>query len=1034
MNDNAQIISTQNITVSSSNPETTAIVWDFEAGTMQGWRIAVGKQAYPVSCNPNARNVLNTPFPRQGKYHLSTLDTDALGNCDDNQTAIVVSPVFESHGGIIKLMVGGGMNGAVYLALCDMQGHELMVVRGRNEERLYDTEWDVSALKNQPLFLKMVDMAKGSWAHIHVDNVRINGLLRPELDAKVAKLVRLQWQDAETKLAAELAYRDKLRLENADPKKLLVTGHQRVYTGRYLDAISVPLGGIGSGCIQITGHGERIYQTFNNFSQNKVPNSFFGLAVKVGSRTQLRALQGKDVGPFKGWSPESFRGEYPWCEWGFREKGLPVEVTMNAFSPFIPGNLKDSSNPVVIFRFTLRNTTTKPVSLRLLGLHRNPVGQREGVSPTTLQHPAYGQNTNEITHQNGITTLVMSGPDGNMSLAVNGNATGRASVKDHTELAKPMSALNHAGPTPNGSTLDGALEVPISLQPGEAKTISFTLGWYFPGAVNGSPNRASKWTFDGNYYETKWRNSQQVAHWALSNLERLTHETKLYHDTLYSSNLPRYILDRASSQLAVLVSKTCFWSRSGFFGMWEGCLESGTGCCEGNCLHVWHYAQGQAWLFPELGRMMREQEIHNIKRDGSLPHRIAEGHVPAADGLFGCVLGTYREHLLSPNATWLKKNWRILKPTMEWAIKTWDADEDGYMSGPQWDTLDSSLGGCSSWIGSLYLAALKACAQMADKCGDPASTRYDAIARRGYTNQGERLFNGEYYQQIPGSEPLYDYKDGCSIDQVLGQWWADLLHLGDVYPRAHVKKAVKALFKHNFQPHMGDREQGRGYVASYDGGLQMIIWPKNNRPTLSTPGSPEVMSGFEYSAAAAMVQNGDLEQGYRVVKTAADRYDGMLRTGMNASSSVCWGYSGNPFGDDECGKFYGRALSSWSMIPASQGLILDGPKGILGFKPQWQPQDHRSFFPVPQGYGLFSQTVRDGQQNDTIRMTTGGIELKQIMLQAYGGRGVKTVKLSLNGVVLKSSYRVQDGLVNITLAAPLTLLAGQVLTVAVALR
>ena len=46
-------------------------------------------------------------------------------------------------------------------------------------------------------------------------------------------------------------------------------------------------------------------------------------------------------------------------------------------------------------------------------------------------------------------------------------------------------------------------------------------------------------------------------------------------------------------------------------------------------------------------------------------------------------------------------------------------------------------------------------------------------------------------------------------------------------------------------------------------------------------------------------------------------------------------------------KFYARALSSWSLLIACQGLILDGPKGILGFKPNWQPNDHRSFFTAP---------------------------------------------------------------------------------------
>ena len=762
------VIKLQKFSSGSANSKTTAIVWDFEDGTMQGWKIVIGKLAHPISNCVNARNVPNTPFPRQGKYHLSTLDTDDHGGYDDDQMAVVISPVFDTHTGIIRLLVGGGVAASTYVALCNMQGEELRTARGRNEEKLYEVIWDVNDLKNTPLFIKMVDMAKGSWSHIHVDDVHINGILHPELSAKAASVVKQQWDQSRKLLADEVKFRAALRKDNADPAKLLATGTQRVYTGKHLTAISVPLGGIGSGCIQMTGNAERIYQTFNNYSYNRVGNSFFGIAINSGSTMYLRALQSHSEGAFTGWAPASFRGEYPWCEWLFADKEMPVKVCMNAYSPFIPGNLRDSSNPVVIYKLTVTNTDNKPHQVRLYGLHRNPVGQKDSVAPAGREDAAYGANTNQIIHGKALTTMVMSGPLGNMSLSVNSEATGNANLGDNAELAHPMKELGKYGPTPAGQTADGALEVAVSLKAGESKSVVFALSWYFPGAVNGNPVRASRWTFDGNFYETKWRNSQQVAEWALSKNDYLEKETRLYHETLYSSNLPRYILDRASSQLAILVSKTCFWSRSGFFGMWEGCCESGTGCCEGNCLHVWHYAQGHAWLFPELGRMMRVQEFANIKPDGMLPHRIAEGHAPAADGLFGCVLGAYREHLLSLNDTWVKNNWPKFKPAMDWAIRTWDPDEDGYMSGDQWNTLDSALGGCSSWIGSLYLAALKACQQMSHICGDnSASARYEAIYHKGYSKQGDLLFNGEYYLQIPGTEPRSDYNDGSSIDQVL---------------------------------------------------------------------------------------------------------------------------------------------------------------------------------------------------------------------------------------------------------------------------
>ena len=63
-----------------------------------------------------------------------------------------------------------------------------------------------------------------------------------------------------------------------------------------------------------------------------------------------------------------------------------------------------------------------------------------------------------------------------------------------------------------------------------------------------------------------------------------------------------------------------------------------------------------------------------------------------------------------------------------------------------------------------------------------------------------------------------------------------------------------------------------------------------------------------------------------VIKVISDRYDGRLRTdGVSDFDNGPWGYSGNPFGDDECGKFYGRSLSVWSVLLASTGVYLRRP-------------------------------------------------------------------------------------------------------------
>src|SRR5258708_35779197 len=93
---------------------------------------------------------------------------------------------------------------------------------------------------------------------------------------------------------------------------------------------------------------------------------------------------------------------------------------------------------------------------------------------------------------------------------------------------------------------------------------------------------------------------------------------------------------------------------------------------------------------------------------------------PATDGHLGDILGAYREHLTSTDGRWLQSLWPMVKKALEFAIRTWDPDEDGALSSAQWNTLDGDLGGSTTWIGSLYLSALGACERMAVMHGAPA--------------------------------------------------------------------------------------------------------------------------------------------------------------------------------------------------------------------------------------------------------------------------------------------------------------------------
>jgi hypothetical protein len=198
----------------------------------------------------------------------------------------------------------------------------------------------------------------------------------------------------------------------------------------------------------------------------------------------------------------------------------------------------------------------------------------------------------------------------------------------------------------------------------------------------------------------------------------------------------------------------------------------------------------------------------------------------------------------------------------------------------------------------------------------------------------------------------------------------------------------------------------------------------------------EAMSGFEYSMAATMLQYGMLEEGLTVIRTIYDRYDGRLRASdeVSAAPNATVFGTGSPVGEDECGDYYARALSSWSALLALQGFSYNGPDQSIGFQPVWQPEKHRSFFTAAEGWGLFSQILAGSRQTATIDLKYGDLELRTITLAVPDRRKVKAVRVLLDGKKLQIQSHEQAGQgVDILLQQSAQLQAGALLQIDLAL-
>ena len=852
-------------------------------------------------------------------------------------------------------------------------------------------------------------------------------------------------------------------------KELFARGPQLTYAGRQLDEIAFPLGGIGTGSISLGGWGQlRSWEIRNRPARGEVmPHGFFAVRVRRGERfSAVRVLQGTPQGSRAGthsaprlsgeglpcFREVRFHGEFPVATVVFSDPEIPLQVSLEAFNPFIPLDAADSSIPVAVFLYHFRNTSRSPLDLTVVGNVTNFVGPEEG-------------RRNEARSADGLTGLLLT----NTSLPPESAEFGSLVLATPAEGAKVWPrwpgprrpdtlepfwrALTEGKVFPprtsrTGERDTGSVAVSLRLGPGRSVVVPFLVAWYFPTVEYwGEPAEGEDRAAWRNYYATVWADAWEVAQYTVENLDRLREETLRFRDTLFTSTLPRPILEAVSSQMSTLKSPTCLRLTDGTFYGFEGCGDD-RGCCEGSCSHVWNYAQVLPYLFPDLQRSMLEAFLeHALLPDGFVTFRLplplgrkAEPTFhPAADGQMGQVVQAYREWQLRGDLRWLERIWPRVKKVLEFAFKYWDANRDGVMEGMQHNTYDVEFYGPNTMTGSLYLCALRAAEEMARALGRKKDAdRYRALFEKGSAWTDKNLFNGQYYiQQVnPGARrpwpehirklaerhgrdglfkwPKWQFGTGCLSDQLIGQWYAAMLGLGHLYKPANVRKALQSIFKYNWRASLRDHPGlYRLYAFDDEPGLVLCTWPKGGRPGHPFYYCDEVWCGVEYQVASHLIYEGLVAEGLAVATGVRKRHNGEYR---------------NPFDEAECGRHYARSMSSYALLLALSGFHYSAPDQRIQFDPRVSPEQFRCFFCVPGAWGLYSQRIRESRRELAIEVRYGSLTLRQVTT-SLAEAPPKELAASLDRTPLAASaVPVKDG-VAVVFPEPVTIDKDQALRV-----
>jgi uncharacterized protein (DUF608 family) len=857
--------------------------------------------------------------------------------------------------------------------------------------------------------------------------------------------------------------------------ELYSKGKPKALKGKYLREVAFPLGGLGTGCISLTGEGNLVdWEIFNRPNKGTLLHgAFFAIWAKAqGEAPVAKVLQAPPQPPYSGQGREgwrhyghtyprqngagfphmrkaTFRGEFPLAWIDFRDELLPVKVTLEAYSPFIPGNADDSGLPIAVLHWQIANDSDKTVEVSLAGSLPNCIGSD---GRDRFIGEALGQNVNTWIDEPEVRGLMFTSNKydadapvyGSMALTTSWPNVWRQSCWlrvgwfdreqdfwDNFSATGRLEERNY-GPSNEGHSDIGTLGLRVTLAPGEKAELPFYLSWYMPNFTKYWRGVTGASGFDGelphpqwkNYYASLWSDAFDVARYYATHRARLYAETARFHDVLFSSTLPPYVLDAISSQASILHSPTVSRLPDGTLYGFEGCTCD-RGSCEGSCTHVWNYAQTNAFLFPALERSLRDIDYtYNLAEDGKMCFRL---QLPlgsprwdfdaAADGQLGGVLKTYRDWKLCGDDAWLRNLWPKVKKALAYAWIQWDADQDGVIDGVQHNTYDIEFKGPNPMIGGFYLGALRAAEEMARHLDDPDAALYRCLFESGRSKYEALTYNGEFYVQKydPQAADKYQFGAGCLADQMIGQWMAHIVGLGYVFEPGHVRSALQAVFKHNWRRDLWEHANAqRIYALNDEQGLLLCTWPNGGRPTFPFPYSDEVWCGIEYQVASHLIYEGFVDEGLSIVKGVRDRHDGYRR---------------NPWNEYECGSHYARSMSSWAVLTALSGYSFDAVHKAYGFSPRIWMHDWRSFWSTDSGWGSYAQAIEADKGEASLSVAYGMLEIARLALGSIDTEG--TVSAALDGVPVPCTAAVVGGRLEVSFTAPVTVGVGQTLRVMV---
>jgi non-lysosomal glucosylceramidase len=674
----------------------------------------------------------------------------------------------------------------------------------------------------------------------------------------------------------------------------------------------VPVGGLGAGSIGRTQRGDfaRWHVRVGRHIFRPVPacqfSLFVGDADGRGEAHVLSTLR-PESGP-TAWTwdvPEgagTYRALFPRAWTVFDWPALEVEVAGSQLSPILPGNSRESSYPVGVFEWRLRNPTDRPLAV---GLMFSWQALAEDASPSQVASSRSwfdDDSTGVVLHNAGD---VSDDPAGEFAIAVaraedsTTSVRRRFAVDDGADLWADFGAdgvLADADEPPlNGGPTGAAVAIRVDLEPGGKTSVRFALAWDFPvmrfGAGTAWYRRYTR------FYGRSGTNARNIAREGLRRHREWEDAIETWQAPLLSDPArPDWYTMALFNELYVLVDGGTAWEDGRVGGPQPADGEGDFALLECpdypyyNTYDVLFYGSwALVLLWPELERRVMRTLARYVpltdarrlaivstseevmrKRAGSVPH---DAGGPGEDPWLQpnaydyrdpnrwkdlnpkFVLQLWRDRVLLDDPEIVRAAWPAVKQALGYLLN-FDRDGDGlpeHESIPDQTYDNWPMTGPSAYGGGLWLAALTAAVRMADEVGDPdEAARLSAILERGRQAYADLLWTGRYFRfdvEGPSSESVM-------ADQLCGIWYSDATGLAPYADDGKVARALDEIMSRNVAGFEGGN-MGAVNGALPDGGTDQ-----------SSAHSLEVWPGVTYALAALLHHRGRTDDAWRAARGA----------------------------------------------------------------------------------------------------------------------------------------------------------------------